>query len=105
MTKITTKKDNKRIIIVLAFILLAILIGYVLFRGKYLEVLEIGEKYVEIFWKNIKYTAIAFSENFILLFLLIYFKNLKIKKGLKAFFDIDKKQMPKLIKKSIAVIS
>ena len=54
MTKITTKKDNKRIIIVLAFILLAILIGYVLFRGKYLEVLEIGEEYVEIFWKNIK---------------------------------------------------
>ena len=56
MTKITTKKDNKRIIIVLAFILLAILIGYVLFRGKYLEVLEIGEEYVEIFWKNIKKT-------------------------------------------------
>ena len=56
MTKITTKKDNKRIIIVLAFILLAILIGYVLFRGKYLEVLEIGEEYVEIFWKNIKIT-------------------------------------------------
>ena len=69
MTKITTKKDNKRIIIVLAFILLAILIGYVLFRGKYLEVLEIGEEYVEIFWKNIKYTAIAFSANFIILFL------------------------------------
>ena len=56
MTKITTKKDNKRIIIVLAFILLTILIGYVLFRGKYLEVLEIGEEYVEIFWKNIKKT-------------------------------------------------
>lgn len=105
MTKITTQKDNKRIIIVLAFILLAILIGYVLFRGKYLEVLEIGEEYVEIFWKNIKYTAIAFSANFIILFLLIYFTNLKIKKGLKAFFDDDKKPMPKLINKSIAVIS
>ena len=105
MTKITTKKDNKRIIIVLAFILLAILIGYELFRGKYLEVLEIGEEYVEIFWKNIKYTAIAFSANFIILFLLIYFTNLKIKKGLKAFFDDDKKPMPKLINKSIAVIS
>ena len=51
--------------------------------------MEIGEKYTEIFWQNVKYTAIAFSINFIVLFLLIYFTNLKIKKGLKAFFDDD----------------
>ena len=105
MAKEITKKNNKRIVIVLAFILLVLLIGYIYFRGQYLEILEIGEKYTEIFWQNVKYTAIAFSINFIVLFLLIYLTNLKIKKGLKAFFEDDKKPMPKLVNKSIAFIS
>ena len=63
MAKEITKKNNKRIVIVLAFILLVLLIGYIYFRGQYLEILEIGEKYTEIFWQNVKYTAIAFSIN------------------------------------------
>ena len=83
MAKEITKKNNKRIVIVLAFILLVLLIGYIYFRGQYLEILEIGEKYTEIFWQNVKYTAIAFSINFIVLFLFDKFKN---KKGIKSFF-------------------
>ena len=81
MAKEITKKNNKRIVIVLAFILLVLLIGYIYFRGQYLEILEIGEKYTEIFWQNIKYTSIAFSINFIVLFLLI------------SFFDMDSTQV------------
>ena len=54
MAKEITKKNNKRIVIVLAFILLVLLIGYIYFRGQYLEILEIGEKYTEIFWQNVK---------------------------------------------------
>ncbi len=73
MAKEITKKNNKRIVIVLAFILLVLLIGYIYFRGQYLEILEIGEKYTEIFWQNVKYTAIAFSINFIVLFFLFPF--------------------------------
>ena len=36
MAKEITKKNNKRIVIVLAFILLVLLIGYIYFRGQYL---------------------------------------------------------------------
>ncbi len=105
MSKELTKKNNKRIIIVLTFMFLALLIGYIFFRGKYLEILEIGAEYTGIFWQNIKYTAIAFGINFVILFLLMYFTNLRIKKGLKAFFEDDKKPMPKLVNKSIAFIT
>ena len=98
------KKSKARMYIVLLFILLVAIVGYVIYRGEYLEVLEIGEQYLSIFWQNVNYTAIAFIINFILLFCIIYINNNRIKKALKPFFDAEKKQMPKLPNKSISLI-
>ena len=80
------KKSKARMYIVLLFILLVAIVGYVIYRGEYLEVLEIGEQYLSIFWQNVNYTAIAFIINFILLFCIIYINNNRIKKALKPFF-------------------
>lgn len=98
------KKSKARMYIVLLFILLVAIVGYVIYRGEYLEVLEIGEQYLSIFWQNVNYTAIAFIINFILLFCIIYINNNRIKKALKPFFDAEKKPMPKLPNKSISLI-
>ena len=90
--------------IVLLFILLVAIVGYIIYRGEYLEILEIGENYLSIFWQNVNYTAIAFIINFIFLFCVIYINNTRIKNALKPFFDTEKKQMPKLPNKSISLI-
>ncbi len=99
-----TKKSRKRMYVVLIFMLFIAIIGYIIFRGEYLEILEIGEEYISIFWQNVNYTAITFIINFILLFAIIYINNNRIKKALKPFFESEKKQMPKLPNKSISFI-
>ena len=98
------KKSRKRMYVVLLFMLFIAIIGYIIFRGEYLEILEIGEEYISIFWQNVNYTAITFIINFILLFAIIYINNNRIKKALKPFFESEKKQMPKLPNKSISFI-
>ena len=98
------KKSKARMYIVLLFILLVAIVGYIIYRGEYLEILEIGENYLSIFWQNVNYTAIAFIINFIFLFCVIYINNTRIKNALNPFFDTEKKQMPKLPNKSISLI-
>lgn len=98
------KKSKVRTYVVLLFILCAVIIGYIAFRGEYLEILEIGENYIEIFWQNLNYMAITFGINFVVLFFIIYMNNHRIKKNLKPFFDEEKRTMPKLPNKSIAFI-
>ena len=100
----TGKKSKTRMYIVLLFILLVAVVGYIIFRGEYLEILEIGEEYISIFWQNVNYTAITFGINFIILFIIIYINNNRIKKALKPFFELEKKPMPKLPNKSISLI-
>ena len=49
-----TKKTRKtRKFIVLIFLILATIVTYIIFRGEYLETLELGEKYINIFWQNL----------------------------------------------------
>ena len=98
------KKSKNRMYIVLLFIVIVAIVGYVIFRGEYLEVLEIGEEYIGIFWQNVNYTAITFGINFIFLFIVIYANNNRIKKALKPFFESEKKTMPKLPNKSLSFI-
>ena len=95
---------RNRMYIVLLFILLVAIIGYVIFRGEYLEILEAGEQYISIYWQNFNYTVITFGVNFIILFSIIYINNNRIKKALKPFFENEKKEMPKLPNKSISFI-
>ena len=97
-------KSKKRMYIVLLFIVLVAIIFYIIFRGEYLETLETGKEYINIFWQNIRYTIFAFGINFVLLFIIMYLNNNRIKKALKTFFETEKKEMPKLPNKSLAFI-
>ena len=94
------KKKKSRMYLVLLFLLLTAVVMYVIYRGNYLEILELGENYLPIFWRNIAYTSITFAINFLVLFILIYFTNRKIKNGLKPFFDEEKKEMARILNKS-----
>lgn len=103
-TSDTKKKNKRRMYLVLLFIVVVAIIGYVIFRGEYLEILETGEEYVGIFWQNVNYTTITFGINFVFLFLVLYLNNNRIKKVLKPFFEHEKKEMPKLPNKSLAFV-
>lgn len=98
------KNNKRRVWIVLAFLSLVVLIGYIIYRGDYLETLELGEQYLSIFWQNILYQVVTFTANFLLLFILIFWTNKRIPKGLIPFFEDEKKPMPKMLNKSIAFI-
>ena len=98
------KKSKFRMHMVLLFLLFTIIIGYIVFRGEYLEIIEIGEQYSSIFWQNLSSIAITFGINFIILFFIIYMNNHRMKKNLKVFFDEDKKVLPRLPNKSLAFI-
>lgn len=98
------KKSKTRKLLVLGFIVLVALVAYISLRGQYLEFLEIGERYQAVFWQSNKYMGYTVLVNFIVLFLCIYITNKLIKKGLKKFFEEEKKELPKLPNKSIAFI-
>lgn len=100
----TNKMKKIKIISVIMFLILFIICSYISYRADYLQVLEIGEEYLSVFEQKNEYKIRIFTFNFVLIFLVIYINNKLIKKGLKVFFDDDKKQMPKLPNKSIAFI-
>ena len=95
--KASPKKKTRTKLVLLFFILTAI-IGYICFRGSYLETLELGENYLSVYWNNIKYKTTIFIVEFVILFIAIIFANKSIKKGLKAFFENEKKQNAKIAK-------
>ena len=107
-TKDTKKKNTKnsklRMILVIIFLLIFALISYVQLRGSYLEYLELGEKYTSVFYTNLFYRYTIMAVNFVFLYIVIYFTNRGIKKGIKPFFDKEKKEMPKLLNKSLALV-
>ena len=71
--KISSKISNKkRLFAVLGVFLLAIIISYILFRASYLEMLEIGENYTQVYWQNIKYMSVTLIGNFTLIYIMIY---------------------------------
>ncbi|MBP3596250.1 MAG: UPF0182 family protein [Clostridia bacterium] len=102
----TLNKDNAvyRKIAVILFIILFIVGNVISLRGEYLSIKQIDENYIEIFFKNLSIEWTVFSINFVVIFILFYITNKIIHKGLKIFFDDDKKEMPKLPNKSIAFI-
>ncbi len=100
---VDTKEKKSRVIFVILFLLLFAMLSYVFLRGSYLEYKELGEVYVQEFLVNsqVKYSVMFIL--FVCIYTLIYFTNKGIKKGLKEFFDKEKKEMPKLWNKSIAL--
>ena len=98
------KKSKTRMMLVLLFLILVAVVGYIVLRGQYLELLEIGENYTSVFWQNLTYKAVTLGISFIVLYIIIYLTNKGIKKELKPFFDAEKKKEPKLLNKSLALV-
>ncbi len=100
-----TKKNYKlRMILVILFLIIFAAVSYVQLRGNYLEYLELGEKYTSVFYTNLMYKYTIMAVNFVFLYIIIYFTNRGIKKGIKPFFEKEKKEVPKLLNKSLALV-
>lgn len=97
-------KSKKRVFLVLAFLIIYLLYCYITYRGNYLEMLEIGVQYTDVFKKDVYYKVICNLINFTILFFSVYITTSIIKRGLRKFFQEEKKTMPKLPNKSIAFI-
>ena len=50
-----TKKSKTRMLLVLLFIIIFALVSYVQLRGSYLEYLELGQQYTQVFYTNLIY--------------------------------------------------
>ena len=99
------KKNSKaRKSLVLLFIALFFVFCYIELRGSYLEFLELGQNYTNIFKTNMIYRYGIMAVIFVGLYFIIYMTNRGIKKGLKPFFEREKKEMPKLPNKSLALV-
>ncbi len=98
------KKNKKRTILVITFLILFAIYLAITIRGEYLETLEIGQEYLSVFEQNIKYKIGVVLINFVVLYLLTYITTKFIHRGLKKFFDQEKKEIPKLPNKSICLI-
>ncbi len=102
--KTLKKKSKTRMILVILFIIVFALFNYISLRGNFLEYKELGEEYINIFKTNLEYKYNIMGVSFILLYIIMYFTNRGIKKGLKDFFEQEKKEMPKLLNKSISLV-
>lgn len=97
-------KNQKRVIFVICMLLFFSIWLYINVRGNYLQILGIGQEYIENFKNNLRQKAIVFLVSFLIMFVSTYINTIFIKKGLKKFFEEDKKEMPKLPNKSIALL-
>ena len=66
--------------------------------------MELGQNYTNIFYTNLTYRYGIMAVNFVILYFILYFTNRGIKKGLKPFFEKEKKEIPKLPNKSLALV-
>lgn len=101
----TKKKVNKirRTAVLLVIILFAVITGISL-RAEYLNYLEIGEEYISVLYQKIQNKYIVLGIAFAISYIFVYIINKFIIKGLKKFFDEEKKEMPKLPNKSLSLI-
>ena len=97
------KNKLKNIIVFIVILIIAIGVGIDV-RAEYLEIKEIGENYIEVFFTNLKYKYIMFLAIFCSIFIVFSINTKIIKKGLKKFFDEEKVKMPKLPNFSISTI-
>ena len=102
--KVSKTNYKLRVIVVLIFLVLAGIYMFIHLRGEYLNILAIGQNYIDVFNQTIRYQYNVMAINFLVLFFTIYFTTVFIKKGLKKFFEEDKIEMPKLPNKSISLI-
>ncbi len=102
--EIKTKKIKTRTLLVIIVLAVFIIGSAIINRANYLETLEIGEEYGEVFLQTMKYKRNIAILNFIVVFCTVYITNGLIKKGLRKFFEEEKKEMPHLPNKSLALV-
>ena len=98
------ERIRKRVIVVNIFIIAFIVYCFINIRGEYLQILGIGERYVEIFTHNLWQRVNVFIAGFFAIYIFTYLTTIIIKKGLKKFFLEEEIEMPKLPNKSISLI-
>ena len=99
------KKSNKlRTTLVILFIIIFAIVAFINLRGTYLQYKELGDNYIQAYETNLKYGFSIFAVNFVVLYIIMYSTNKGIQKGLKPFFEQEKKEMPKFPNKSISFI-
>ena len=98
------KKNKKRVILVISFLIVLAIYAIVNLRGEYLKTLGIGQEYIGVFEQNLKYKLGMILTNFVVLYILTYITTKFIHRGLRKFFVEEKIEMPKLPNKSICLI-
>ena len=98
------KKVSIKIVIVLAALIIFGLVTGITMRAEYLNFLGIGEKYISVFEQKVTNRCTVFGITFVSIYILTYILNKFIKRGLKKFFDDEKKEMPKLPNKSLSLL-
>jgi len=97
------KIGTKTILVFLVIILFAISTAISL-RAQYLNIIEINPEYTDVFYKKIQNKYIIFGVAAITIYLFTYILNKFTKRGLKRFFEEEKKEMPKLPNKSLSIV-
>ena len=87
------KKFRTRTKLVFIAIIIFAIIMFVMGRANYIKIMEISENYLDVFAKNVKYQAYIGITNFAFIFILVCITNGFIKKGLKKFFEEEKKEI------------
>ncbi len=102
------KKSKKRLGIRTILVFLVLLIfaigSFISFRSEYLNITEISQEYEDVFYQNIRNKYTIFGVSSILVYIFTYVLNKFTKRGLKKFFEEEKKEMPKLPNKSLSII-
>lgn len=97
-------KVAKRTVIVLAILLLFAVITMISLRAEQLSYIGIDPKFETVFLNKTQNKYTVFAIIFISVYIFIYILNKFIKRGLKKFFEEEKKEMPKLPNKSLCII-
>ena len=102
----STIKQSKKIRRIIVLIVMLIFIAYtaISIRSQYLSYIGIGEEYESVFNEKIysKYSMNAIL--FVVFYILLYVSNRFIFRGLKKFFEDEKKDFPRLPNKTICII-
>lgn len=108
-SKVETTKEKKnkfarRTIIVLVVLAVFAIFTAISLRAEQLSFIGINEKYESVFLTKTQNRYAIFGIIFVAIYIFIYILNKFTKKGLKKFFEEEKKEMPKLPNKSLCIV-
>lgn len=108
-SKVETTKEKKskfarRTIIVLIVLAVFTIFTAISLRAEQLNFISVNKKYESVFLTKTQNRYAIFGIIFVSIYIFIYILNKFTKKGLKKFFEEEKKEMPKLPNKSICIV-